>query len=574
MKPWLAVLLLATLMISGKAYSQKRSQATKRTRPLTNSGAAISPHLKITADLDRQLAQYKPVKMPFNATALTRRERDMVQKLVEASQYLEQIYWRQADPEGLTLYDQLSGSTYPQDVKLRRLLFINAGRFDVLHDNKPFVGTAPMPPGRGFYAQGLTREYIETYVKQHPEKKAEIYSPYTVVRQQGEDLFGISYHIAYRSFLQPAAAALRGAAAYSGDPAFADFLRARADALLTDDYYPSDLKWLDLKDPKFDVIFAPYEVYDDTLLGVKTSYGAAVLIRNEAESKKLAIFEKYVPDIQKALPLPEADLPSLTGRQTPMEVMDAPFRGGDLNHGYQAVADNLPNDPRIHEEKGTKKIFFKNFMDARVNYIVLPLARKLLRATDAQNATASGYMDDTLAHEIAHGLGPAFAHPASGKVSIQEALGPLYSPLEEAKADIVGLFFLKWLVDKGAIPQTRLEQAYAAHVADCFRTVRFGTAESHGRGAMMEFNFFVEQRAITRDSTNGRYIVDYASMPAAVAALAKELLEIEANGDRARGEQWFAKYEKMPPELRTALDAARDVPVDVAPDFSFPELVQ
>src|SRR5512146_653591 len=280
MKTKVAVLVLILFMLSS-GFTQKRSQRRPSGRH-TNAGSPVTPHLNITADLDRQLAQYKPVKMPFNPAALTARERQMVQKLVEATQYLEQIYWRQADPEGLTLYDQLSGSTHPQDVKLRRLLFINAGRFDVLHDNKPFVGTAPMPPGRGFYAQGLTREYIEAYVQEHPEKKAEIYSPYTVVRQQGDELFGIPYRVAYRSFLQPAANALRAAAALSPDPAFADFLQARAQALLTDDYYPSDLKWLDLKDPKFDLIFAPYEVYDDTLLGIKTSYGGAVLIRNEA----------------------------------------------------------------------------------------------------------------------------------------------------------------------------------------------------------------------------------------------------------------------------------------------------
>ena len=169
---------------------------------------------------------------------------------------------------------------------------------------------------------------------------------------------------------------LRDAAALSDDPAFAKFLRLRADALLTDDYYPSDIAWLDLENPKFDMIFAPYETYLDDLLGVKTSYGASVLIRNEAESKKLAVFQKYVPDLQEALPLAPEDLPSKRGKQSPMEVMDGVYRSGDLLHGYQAVADNLPNDPRIHEEKGSKKIFWKNFMDARVNYVILPLAQR------------------------------------------------------------------------------------------------------------------------------------------------------------------------------------------------------
>jgi hypothetical protein len=575
--PRLLVVVLAIGMVPSGAFPQKRAKQrtpAAATPRRTNAGSAIAPHLKIAGDLERRLAEYKRVSMPFNAAALTARERRLVEKLVAAAQYLEEIYWRQSDPEALTLYEQLAGSANPRDRQLRQFLFINAGRFDLLDDNKPFVGDEPMPAGRGFYPQGLTREQIEQYVVAHPEKKADIYSPYTVIRRQGDELIGIPYHIAYRSFLEPAAQALRAAAALSADRSCAAFLRARAQALLTDDYFPSDLKWLDLKDPRFDVIFAPYEVYSDGILGVKTTYGAAVLIRNAAESKKLAVFQKYVPEIQNALPLPPADRPSLAGHQTPMEVMDSPFRAGDLNHGYQAVADNLPNDPRIHEEKGSKKIFFKNFMDARVRYLIVPLAKKLMRADQAQKATAEGYLTDTLAHEIAHGLGPAFARTASGKVTIQEALGPLYSGLEEAKADVVGLFLLQWLMDRGVLPEVRLQEAYAAHVADFFRTLRFGIAEAHARAAMMEFNYFAEQKAITRDSISGRYVVDYAGMPGVVAALAKELLEIEASGDRARGEQWFARYEKMPPELAAALKAAAGVPVDISPVFAFPERVQ
>src|SRR4051794_34910897 len=195
----------------------------------------------------------------------------------------------------------------------------------------------------------------------------------------------------------------------------------RAAALLTDDYYPSDLAWVRLKDPKFDLIFAPYETYLDDLLGVKTSYGASVLVRNETESAKLAVFKKYVPDIQDALPLAAEDRPSKKGLETPMEVMDAPFRAGDLRHGYQAAADNLPNDPRIHESKGTKKLFFKNFMDARVNYVILPVARRLMTQEQAAKVTGDAYLMGTIMHEISHGLGPAFARINGKKISIREA---------------------------------------------------------------------------------------------------------------------------------------------------------
>src|SRR5207302_8785380 len=370
-----------------------------------------------------------------------------------------------------------------------------------------------------------------------------------------------------------AARDLRQAADLSSDPQFAAFLRQRAAALLSDNYFDSDLSWLDLKNPKFDVIFAPYEVYNDGLLGVKTSYGAAVLIRNEQDSRKLALFQKYVPDIQDALPLAPEDRPSKRGLASPMEVMDAPYRAGDLRHGYQAVADNLPNDPKIHEVKGSKKIFFKNFMDARVQYIILPLAKRVMRADQAAKASGEGYLASTMMHEISHGLGPAFARTANGKIDIREAIGPAYSGLEEAKADVVGMFGLKWLVDHGALPKERLPEYYASYVAGIFRTVRFGVGEAHGRAEMMEFNYLSENGAIAR-AASGRYVIDYAKMPATIAALAKELLEIEATGDRARAEAWFNKYDKMPAGLRSALDAASNVPVDIDPLIPFKEGVQ
>jgi hypothetical protein len=380
------------------------------------------------------------------------------------------------------------------------------------------------------------------------------------------------YHDEFKPFVDGAVAALRQAASLSADPAFATFLRLRADALLTDDYYASDIAWLNLNNPKFDIIFAPYETYLDDLLGVKTSYGASILIRNEAESRNLAKYQQWVPDIQDALPLAAGDRPSVRGHATPMEVMDAPYRAGDLRHGYQAVADNLPNDPRIHKEKGTKKIFFKNFMDARVTNVILPLAARIMDPAQARQASAEGYMASTVMHEIAHGLGPAFARRAGRQVDVREAIGGLYGGLEESKADVVGMLGLKWLVDRGVLQKERLEEYYASYVAGIFRTVRFGTGEAHGRAEMMEFNFLSEQGAIAQ--SNGRYSVNYAKMPAAIERLAKELLEQEATGDRVRAEAWFKMYDRMPAALTAALAAANDVPIDVDPIFSIPEVIE
>jgi hypothetical protein len=562
------------LLLSGLLATIGLNAQTK-TRTMNGSAAKAgqAANVRVVPDIRERAAKFKRVEMPM-PKGLSANETKMVEKLVEACRALEDIYWRQSDADAIVLYQSLAGTTNSRDLALRRYLWINGSRFDLLKDNRPFVGDVPMSPGRGFYPQGLTRDQVEKSVAAHPDKKADVYSLTTVIRWQGDQLEALPYRVTYRPFLETAAKALREAAALSSDKAFANFLRLRADALLSDDYFPSDLAWLDLKNPKFDIIFAPYETYMDDLLGVKGSYGASVLIRNEEQSKRLEMFQKYVPQIQDSLPLSPEDRPSLAGLETPMEVMDAPFRSGDLTHGYQAVADNLPNDPRVHEQKGSKKIFFKNFMDARVKYVVLPVAQRLLREDQARRVTGEGYLQATVMHEIAHALGPAFARTAAGKVSIRESIGPRFSGLEEAKADVVGMVGLKFLIDQGVLPKEKLEEFYASYVGGFFRTVRFGVAEAHGQAEMMEFNNLFEAGAITRESS-GRYVIDYAKMPAALAELARQLLEMEATGDRERVEKWFQKYGAMPEDLRVALvEKTRDVPVDVDPVFSFKQGVK
>ncbi|MGE5486924.1 MAG: dipeptidyl-peptidase 3 family protein [bacterium] len=532
-------------------------------------GILLMASLVIAPDIHERAAKWKPVKMPYDASRLSQRERQMIDALVEASQHLGRAYWQQTDPKALEIWRSLANATDPREVAARRLLFIMGSRWDLLDDHKPFIGTETAPPGLGYYDAGITREEIEAWVKAHPESREAIYSGYTVVRRKNGALVAIPYHEEYREFVEPASKALLRAAELSDDPQFARFLRLRAAALLTDDYYESDLAWMDLKDPKFDVIMGPYETYGDGLLGIKAAYEAAILIRDEEESKKLATFAAYVPELQEALPLAPEDRPSKHGLATPMEVMYSPFRSGDARHGYQAVATNLPNDPRIHVKKGTKKIFYKNFMDARVNEVILPIGKRLMQPDAAARVTGEGYLTAVLLHEISHGLGPAYARIGGKQVEIREAMGPLYSALEEAKADATGMFGLEWLVRKGALPKERLPEYYNSYVAGIFRTLRFGTAEAHGQAELMEFNYLTEQKAIVRDAA-GRYGIDMAKMPEAFARLTQELLEIEATGDRARGEKLFARYTSIPADLEKALESIKDIPVDVDPVFDFP----
>jgi hypothetical protein len=523
------------------------------------------------------------VRVPYDKAGLSLREQQMVAKLADACTLLDKVYWQQSDLGGYWMYHTT------QSAVLAKLFSINGSRWDLIDENFPVIGEEPLVPGHELYPFGLTRAGLEQYVAAHPEEKAAIYSPWTVVRSAPLDLdpklsqpvasgvpaklYQYPYHAAYAEWVKPMAEDLRAAAKLSPDAAFAHYLNLRADALLSDDYYASDVAWLDLKDPKVDVIFAPYETYLDGLLGVKTSYGAAILIRNEAESRKLAMYRQQEAAMQQALPVPAEDRPSKEGHATPMEVVDAPLRAGDLHYGYQAVADNLPNDPRIHAEKGSKKIFFKNFMDLRVDNVILPIASKMLAPEQVKDVSGEGYLTGVILHEISHGLGPAYAHVDGKQIDINEAIGPAYSGLEEAKADVTGIYLAKWLVDQKLLPASGMNSVYGSYVAGILRTLRFGTGEAHGRAMMMEFNYLLEHGAL-HQGDDGRYTVDCAAMPAAIAGLDEKLLLFEANGDRAGVEAWFAKYDVMPPALTSALDATKDIPVDVIPEFELSQGVR
>jgi hypothetical protein len=568
---WTFLLALVALVITTAPPISAHS--TKSAKHPSTGKSHMQTKPVVASDLAEQMAKFKPIHISFDSSALSKNEKKMVDKLVDAAGLLDCIYWRQSDPEGLKLYLSLADKHDHESELLREYLKINGSRFDLIDDNKPFVGTEPAPPGRAFFPWGITKQEFDSYVAAHPDQKAALYNPWTVVVPDGANLKAVPYHTAYRQFLVPMARDLREASELTSDPAFANFIRLRAHALLTDDYFESDITWLDLKNPKFDIIFAPYEVYLDGLLGVKTSYGASIMIRNDAESKKLEIYQKYIPQLQRSLPLPAADLPSKRGKQSPMEVVDAIYRSGDLLHGYQAVADNLPNDPRIHVLKGSKKIFWKNFMDARVNNVIVPLVQHLLVPNQAAMVNGDGVMQFVILHEISHGLGPSYAKtsggPASKKLGIGEAIGPEYSALEEAKADIVGMYCVYWLVQHGVIPKDKLDQAYAGYFGDQYRTIRFGIGEAHGKAAMMEISYLTEQGAIRRDPATGLYQVDFAKMPEAIDSLAKKLLDLEATGDRKGTEAWFKKYAVMPSELAAALAKSSDVPVDIDPTFDF-----
>jgi hypothetical protein len=544
--------VIAALAVGLSATAQQRNAGG---RPLHNEA--------------ERAARWKPVPVAFRREGLSAREQRMIAKLADACRLMDQLYWQQSDLGGWAMYHGT------QSAVMARLFQINGSRWDLVAENAPFAGEEPMPPGHELYTFGLTRQQIESYAAVHLEQKAAIYNPWTVVRSpvSGRELRGtpdrldaVPYHVAYARWLKPMAEDLRAAASLSPDPAFAHYLNLRADALLSDDYYASDSAWLELKNPRVDLIFAPYETYLDGLLGVKTSYGGSILIRDEVESRKLAVYQKNEAAMQQALPIPSEDKPSKDGQATPMEVADAPLRAGDLRYGYQAVADNLPNDARIHAEKGSKKIFFRNFMDARVSNVILPIAAALMTPEQLKDVGGNGYLTAAILHEISHGLGAAYARVNGRQVDIREAIGPAYGGLEEAKADVTGIFLAKWLVNQKLLAQSELQAIYASYVAGIFRTLRFGTGEAHGRAEMMEFNYLLEHKAM-QQRADGRYVVAFHAMPGVIEELATKLLLFEAQGDRAGVEAWFAKYDVMPEALTKALLTTKDIPVDILPEF-------
>ncbi|HVJ04465.1 MAG TPA: hypothetical protein VM578_02205 [Candidatus Saccharimonadales bacterium] len=574
------LLLLLALATSASASAQSRRIVPPKKFPIGGS-APSSAQLKIPSDLAARIAQWKPVDMPFSRSVLSARDLEMIDKLVDASRHLDSIYWRQSDPYALTLQAQLKGVHTARDQQILRYLFINGGQYDLLDNNRSFITAEPAPPGRGFYPVDATRESVESYASAHPESRAELYSPYTLVRAMGSDIVGLPYRSAFRAQLIEAAKDLREAAILSDDPDFAAYLQATAEALLNDDYSKSDQLWLSLKSPKIDLIFAPYLVYLDQLLGVKNTYSAAILIRDDEESRKLDLFRQSIPQIQQSLPLDPEDKPAKDAQTSPMEVVDSPFRAGDLLHGYQAVAASLPPVGPVNatsgvSNTGTKKIFFKNFMDARVNHIILPIARKLMDPSQSAAPTANGYLTVVILHEISHDLGPTSARVQGRRVSIREAIGPAYSALEEAKADVTGMYGLHWLIEHNVLPREREPDFDASYLAGILRSVRFGPAEAHARAQLMEFNYLLEKGAITphagtlsRGTARVVFAVDYEKLPTAIASLNKELLEIEATGDRPRAEQWFARYSTMPPSLKASLESTKSIPIDIFPKFSW-----
>jgi hypothetical protein len=527
--------------------------------------------LEKAPDIKERLAKLAPTDITYDESLLNEEQKEVLGKLVAAAKYMDKIFWKQASHVGLEIRRQLEQSADPVDKDYLRYLTINFGPFDRLEENKPFIGTQAKPPGAGFYPPDLTREELENYIAEHPEKKEQLLSHYTVVKRTDGELIAVSYNEEYREELEAAAKYLREAAEISSNPSLKKYLVQRAEDLLRNDYYESDCNWIDLKDNLVEIVIGPFEVYEDGLMGLKASYEAFVYINDLEEMKKVEGYLNYLEAMQKNLPVEQKYKDQqVGGLESPLNVVIEVFTAGDTKAGVQTSAFVLPNDERVREEKGTKKVFLKNMMEAKFRKSLVPISERVLAAEDAELVSFYGYFTEVMLHEIAHALGVNYVTLADGtKITVNQALKEYYSAIEEAKATIAGMCNVPLLVEKGLVPTEREKEIYTSYLAGIFRSIRFGVHSAHGLATMMEFNFLREKGAFLYDEETERFRVDFERVKDAVNELARAFLTLQGDGDYEKAASFIARYGHMDELTRAILSKLEDIPVDIEPLFSF-----
>ncbi len=500
-----------------------------------------------------RLEIYAPVELTSDLGALSTRQRQMLQRLIEASRIMDGLFWRQAYGERDAL---LAGIADPA---LRHFAEINYGPWDRLDGDRPFLpGYGPKPLGANFYPPDMTREEFETW--DEPAKSG----LYSLVRRDDDGrLYLHPYHLAYRDELNKAAELLRQAAELADNAGFAEYLKMRAAALISDDYQPSDRAWMDIKDNPIELVIGPIETYEDQLYGYRAAYEAYVLIKDRAWSDRLARFARYLPDLQRNLPVAEAYRAETPGGAADLNAYDVIFYAGHSNAGSKTIAINLPNDEEVQLQKGTRRLQLKNAMRAKFDKIMLPIAEQLIVAEQQPSVTFEAFFQNTMFHEVAHGLG--IKNTINGRGTVREALREQASAIEEGKADILGLYMIEQLRALGEALEGEQADNDVTFLAGIFRSVRFGASSAHGKANMVRFNYFKEHGAFSRDPESGRYRVEPEAFRRATASLAELILTLQGNGDYDGVRRLFEEKGIIDAELQDDLDrlAAAAIPVDV-----------
>ena len=520
-------------------------------------------------DVKKQLEALAPVTLTSNLTHLPVNEIKVIKLLVEASKIMDDIFLTQVYEYNPGIYKELKESTDPDDKIYLTLFKSMFGPWNRLKANQPFINSALKPKGANYYPAGMTKtEFIE-WLKAHPEDREAFESNFTMIRRKGKKLVAIPYSKYFRESLVKASDLLNKAAAITSDPTLKTFLNSRASAFLSNDYYYSDMDWMDL-DGDIEVVIGPYEVYEDALMGYKAAFESFVCVVDHEESKKLGRIGKYLYDMENNLPIPDKYKNFERGTSSPFKVVNEIFAGGDTKAGAQTLAFNLPNDERVREDKGSKKVMLKNVMKAKYEKIYLPIVEKILASKDLKRVSFDGYFNHILMHEVSHGLGPGKITVNGRKSTVNKELKELYSTIEECKADLLGVYNAQFLIDEGVLPKELENTLYASNFGGMFRSIRFGLGKAHGGGVAIQLNYYMDRGAITVDE-DGNFSVNDEKMKKACAELSGELLLIQAKGDYEGAKKLIKQYKVLRPEVKTALEKVKDVPVDIRPIYSIEE---
>lgn len=555
-----ATFAVTAAVLGGCAPAEEPEPADDTTPP----GAAVV--MEIAPDVEARLAQLAPTPVEADLSALSAEDRQVLDLLIQAAQLMDEIFLRQVWVGNPALRDRLQGLEGEDAEAAWEYYKVNFGPWDRLAAFEPFIGQMPHPDGAGYYPTDMSEAELEAWLEAHPDDREAFTSTVTVIRRRDGDLVAVPYSEEYREWLTPAAELLRQAAATTANESLARFLRLRADAFLSDDYYESDLAWMDLDAP-VEVTIGPYEVYEDELFGYKAAFEAFVTVALPEESEALARYKERLPWLERNLPIPEEHKNLERGTDSPIRVVDEVFVGGDAKAGVQTLAFNLPNDERVREEKGSKKVLLRNVMRAKYDQILVPIAERVLAPEDQERVSFDAYFNEVLHHELSHGLGPGKITVDGRETEVRLELRDLYSALEEAKADVMGVYDVLALIGEGEMPAELRESLEPTYVAGLFRSARFGVHDAHGQGVVAQFNYLMEKGAVTVDE-EGRFHAVSEEFPGAIRSLLREMLLLQATGDYEATDRFLAEYGEPGEALLAALERLEDLPVDVKPIYT------
>jgi len=511
-------------------------------------------------NVEEKLDQYTTVRLTTDLSALTQAEREMIPVLMEAADAMTEVFWVQAygDKEALmTSLDHPAARAYAS---------INYGPWDRIAGNEPWLqGVGPKPPGANFYPPDMAVEEFEAAAEAAPDGGAALRSLYTMVRRdEAGNLVAIPYSEYFSEEHALAAEKLKDAAALAEEPGLQRYLDLRSDALLTDEYQASDFAWMEMKDNGIDVVIGPIETYEDQLFGYKASHEAFILAKDREWSDRLARYAAFLPDLQRGLPVPEEYKAETPGSDADLNAYDVVYVGGDANAGSKTIAINLPNDPEVQLQRGARRLQLKNAMRAKFDEILIPIAGTLMAPDQQELVTFDAFFENTMFHEVAHGLG--IKNLLDGSGTVREAMRDQASTLEEGKADVLGLYMIDALQEMGEMGTGHdIRENMVTFTASIFRSIRFGASSAHGRANVARFNFFQEMGAFTRDGATGAYRVDFEKTREAMNALSERILRFQGDGDYEGVAAFMEEYGAIRPQLQEDLDrlAEAGIPVDI-----------